>query len=662
MDVPSLVQNYLAERGISIEAALSYAVEFDSSVDPLITGHRLAIKKEAAQKRFAQSQNLIWFPCRSIETGQIEQWILRPLPQSGEAKFLNTYGGTALPFVSLELREIRTKTNKPLCFTEGPVKALALLQNGFNAIGIAGVWNGTTRNSEGDRPIELAHHLDGIGWKGRSVFLAFDADSETNQTVRQALLRLYVSLYAKGAVVRVLRWPLSEGKGIDDYIAHKAGLDLARQHEVLAALFEAAIEFPELVRPEDIDIALSELQLAPLARLKVTQLSRLLAPKLKVSSGELEKAVQIETAEEIGRTIKMQVSEPSPDPVDGLLLLEAIIDLIASHVQMSTEERLAAALWIFLSYCQAVVDVLPLLWLHSPTKRCGKTTLLALLSRLCDRPLESSNMSTAAIYRVIENFHPTLLVDEVDAWLKDNEEARGVINSGHTRAAAYVIRCHPDSGEPERFSTWAPKALAGIGRIPETLSDRSLIIHLKRRKRSEPIKKLRDSDPEEFKRLRSQLARWALDHSDGLKVARPQIPDALNDRAGDNWFPLLAIAEAIGGDWPKLTRGVAGLLSNSEDDEAFNELVLERLREAFATLPDDFLATNILLQFLNGNQEMPWADWNNGNGISAKKLGVILKQFGVKSERQKIEDKPIRGYYREHLQDAFNRYLVPSSP
>src|SRR5260221_4177630 len=108
MDVPSLVQNYLAERGISIEAALSYAVEFDSSVDPLITGHRLAIKKEAAQKRFAQSQNLIWFPCRSIETGQIEQWILRPLTQSGKAQVLNATSGSTLPFVSLALRAIRT--------------------------------------------------------------------------------------------------------------------------------------------------------------------------------------------------------------------------------------------------------------------------------------------------------------------------------------------------------------------------------------------------------------------------------------------------------------------------------------------------------------------------------------------------------------------------
>jgi len=86
-----------------------------------------------------------------------------------------------------------------------------------------------------------------------------------------------------------------------------------------------------------------------------------------------------------------------------------------------------------------------------------------------------SNISSAALYRVIEK-GPTLLVDEADFFLPDNEELRGVLNSGHTRATAFVLRVNRETGEVERFSTWAPKALALIGKLPATLSDRSVIV------------------------------------------------------------------------------------------------------------------------------------------------------------------------------------------
>src|SRR5260221_13255916 len=105
---------------------------------------------------------------------------------------------------------------------------------------------------------------------------------------------------------------------------------------------------------------------------------------------------------------------------------------------MTQQRAVAIMLWVFLSYLEAVVDCLPILAIRSPEKRCGKTTLLDVLGRLVSKPLQSSNCSVAAIYRVIEKLHPTLLIDEADTWLKDNEEARGVINSGHTRGSAFV--------------------------------------------------------------------------------------------------------------------------------------------------------------------------------------------------------------------------------
>jgi hypothetical protein len=45
-------------------------------------------------------------------------------------------------------------------------------------------------------------------------------------------------------------------------------------------------------------------------------------------------------------------------------------------------------------------------------------------------------------------------------FVKDNDELRGVLNSGHTRATAFVISVQGEEHEPVKFSTWGPKAIA----------------------------------------------------------------------------------------------------------------------------------------------------------------------------------------------------------
>src|SRR5260221_1458419 len=172
----------------------------------------------------------------------------------------------------------------------------------------------------------------------------------------------------------------------------------------------------------------------------------------------------------------MAVADPWPEEVDGAALADELVTIIKRHVIVFDRQVHAAALWIILTYLEDVLDCLTLLAIQSPVKRCGKTIFLSLLSRLVCKPLQTSNTSTAALYRVIERFRPTLLIDEVDAWLKDNEEARGILNSGHTRDLAFVLRCNAESNEPERFSTWARKVLAGIDRKSTRLNSSHTVI------------------------------------------------------------------------------------------------------------------------------------------------------------------------------------------
>jgi hypothetical protein len=90
-------------------------------------------------------------------------------------------------------------------------------------------------------------------------------------------------------------------------------------------------------------------------------------------------------------------------------------------------------LWVAHTYLLDRFLVSPRLGVRSPTKGCGKTLLLDVLGRLVLRPLPAANVTSSAIFRVIEGHCPTLLVDEADTFLYDNDELRGVLNSGHRK-------------------------------------------------------------------------------------------------------------------------------------------------------------------------------------------------------------------------------------
>jgi len=278
------------------------------------------------------------------------------------------------------------------------------------------------------------------------------------------------------------------------------------------------------------------------------------AKRLKVRAAVLDKwvrAVQrkVEPAG-MGAEITFDGPTPSPQPVDGATLLEALTRSLHAHLKMSKAAGDATALWVVHTHAHAQARISPILCSSSPEKRCGKSTLLAVLSAWVRRPLPASNISVSAMFRTAEKYAPTLLVDEADTFLKQNEELRGILNSGHTKDLAFVIRAVGDDFEPRKFSTWTPKAIALIGTLPPTLADRPLLIKLRRKLPGEIVTKLKHADPE-LAALRPQLMGWVADNGERLGRIEPETPAGLHDRAADNWNPLLAIAELAGGDWPE---------------------------------------------------------------------------------------------------------------
>ena len=94
------------------------------------------------------------------------------------------------------------------------------------------------------------------------------------------------------------------------------------------------------------------------------------------------------------------------------------------------------ALWAVFTHCHDLFDISPLVAVTSATPECGKTTLLRSLKAVAARAISASNITAAALFRAMEKWKPTLLVDEADTFIGDRDELRGVINSGHERSAA----------------------------------------------------------------------------------------------------------------------------------------------------------------------------------------------------------------------------------
>jgi len=329
---------------------------------------------------------------------------------------------------------------------------------------------------------------------------------------------------------------------------------------------------------------------------------------------------------------------------------------------MSDAETIATALWIIQSHAFRAFNITPRLAITSPEKGCGKTTLLDLLGVLVPRRLLTANVGAAAVFRAIEMAQPTLLIDEADTFLRNNEELRGILNSGHRKGGS-TLRCVGENHEPREFSTWAPAAIAMIGRLPDTLEDRSIAIRLRRRRSDEAIQRLRIDRAKDLDELARKIARWVADNIIGLSAADPAMPAILSNRAQDNCRPLVAIADLIGGEWPDRVRKVAEAMAvvASADDQSVGAMLLADIKDVFEEKDTDRLSSEDLLNALLDQEGRPWSEWKNGKPMTKASLARQLSKFGIITESVRIGGRTPKGYHRHRFDDAFSRYLPSES-
>ncbi len=563
------------------------------------------------------------------------------------------------------------------------------------AIGTGGCWGwrgriGKTIDSTGARVDEKGPLPDfgRVTWTGRNTIVLFDANAAANAKVRTARRALAAELTGRGATVRIATLPVEEGvNGPDDYLATHGDAALLKLVDDAILVQPATVDelledcgFGALGNPADlatVEPALNALQdhlrgadAIRRATARVAAIARLKSAGVEGPARLVDSALGTPKSEAPVSAAIVQDTDAWPEPVNGAAVLNEALALITKYVVLTRHQAVACVLWLVHAFAIDAGDHSPILAVLSPVKRCGKSTLLSVLSALADRSLHAANATTAVLFRIIENHHPTLMLDEADTWLHDDKaELRGIVNSGWSRRGAVVLRCDGDDNETKTFSTWAPKVLAAIKGLPDTIKDRSVVVMLRRKTRAEKTTPLRSRTLDlEALDLRRQLRRWANDHLAQLASSDPTIPDELNDRAADSWRPLLAIADAIGGAaWPPQALSACMALSGQAEDEAADESIpvqlLADIAPLVATTEDVAIETGVFLKFLHGLPDRPWADYRHSKPINGHQLARMLAPFGA--HPRKVRTGPsttTRGYPVSDLQDALRRYTGNGRP
>jgi hypothetical protein len=367
-----------------------------------------------------------------------------------------------------------------------------------------------------------------------------------------------------------------------------------------------------------------------------------------------------------GRPLELPLIEPWPEPINGADLLDDICDAVKRYLVLPDGSAEALALWAVHTHAFECFTHSPRLAITSPEKQCGKTTTLDVLGELVARPLSTSNATTAAIFRTIEKAKPTLLIDEADTFLGENEELRGVLNAGHRRGGQ-IIRTVGDDHEPRQFSTFTPAAIAMIGRLPDTLEDRSVSIALRRRRPTEKVQQFRSDRVQDLKQLSRKIARWCDDNRQNLAASDPNT-GALANRAADNWRPLLSVADLAGGRWPEHARAVAQAAETAKQDQSKRTMVLGDIRDIFAARSEtDRLRSAEMAEVLGAMENRPWSEWRNGKPITPAALARLLAPFGITPGTKRDGESTFKGYLLSDFTEAFATYLpdqtvTPSQP
>ncbi|MGL6234278.1 MAG: DUF3631 domain-containing protein [Segniliparus sp.] len=357
--------------------------------------------------------------------------------------------------------------------------------------------------------------------------------------------------------------------------------------------------------------------------------------------------------------------------IDGAALLDKVRAFNDRFVALPGEAaRVFVPLWVAHAHLLEVFDSTPRAAFMSPEPGSGKTRQLEVIETLTPNAMHAAGVSLPVLFRSVASMKPTptILHDEIDVVFgpkaKEHENLRGFLNSGHRRGAKYY-RCVGEGSKQESvpFPSYSALAVAGLGNIPRTVRQRSVVVRMHRRAPHEKVEPFRHRiHSPEGNELRDRLAAWADQVREHMAGRYPVMPEGVEDRDADVWEPLIMVADAAGGDWPETARAACqAFVSAGKTPEAasLGVRLLHDVRKAFGE--NGRIGADALVGALVKTPDAPWSKLH-GEPITRSELKRMLADYGVEDKKIRFGKKTEMGYYRAAFAEAWTRYPLPEKP
>jgi hypothetical protein len=378
-----------------------------------------------------------------------------------------------------------------------------------------------------------------------------------------------------------------------------------------------------------------------------------------------------------------QTNASPPEPVeevpDGGQLVEGIEEFLKKYLVMPGL-YLTLALWVLATHVFRQFDAFPYIAVVSAVKRCGKTRVIEVLQTVVHQPWGSTVPSVAALYRKLER-GVTLLLDEIE-FLKGKNQSEitqqiiAVLNAGH-RKSGVVSRCDGPHHDVKDFNVFSPKLFGCIGRLPDTLMDRSIVVQMKRRTKAQPVKRFREAlATKEGKMFRDKAALFVKAHEADIQetyqASLEKDLEFLSDRDADVWTPLFVMCQvAVPNrleELKKRAKELSSIKAGADEEDSFPLTLLRDIREVWPKeknlldekeRPAEKCETSVLIDKLKALEESPWGD--REKPLTPRGLARMLRPFEVEPRNIQVENRRPKGYVLVQLEDAFLRYLEEKS-
>lgn len=319
-------------------------------------------------------------------------------------------------------------------------------------------------------------------------------------------------------------------------------------------------------------------------------------------------------------------------------LVEEIKEFIHRYVELDPLYEGLCAYYVLFTYVYDRFDTVPYLRVVGDYGT-GKTRFIKVMKALCYRSTcIAGALTSASIFRMIERYKGTLIIDEGDLHDRTDlyHEVVKILNCGIQRDTP-VIRVSGENGsyEPEAFQVFGPKVLATRKKFKDRAFESRLITHAiqPRTREDVPI----NLDEEEFNaqaaEIRKKLAMFRFRKRAQAKLNREVYVSGVEDRLNQVMAPLASII-----DDPDVLAQMKGFVRGYQQEVIEDrqltlaaevaEIAVASWEKSGTGMQVKAIASELNECHCNGEG----ADWKDR--ISAQKVGRLIRdELGLRTKK-----------------------------